>query len=179
MIIIGCSAMLIHNNPSPLGHETSHIQNFRGLGCGHHEASIFNQSTHIPCICLHTWLLIQFNYFHRNYFYAILFWREHISCHIVPLQRAFICSDISASCCDSVTDYPTLSNPMECSTIDLTVLNYFWSLLKLVSIESWCDQTTSSSATLFSLAFNLSQHQCFFYWVSCSHQAAKGLELQL
>ena len=109
---------------------------FRGLGCGHHEASIFNQSTHIPCICLHTWLLIQFNYFLRNYFYAILFWREHISGHIVPLQRAFICSDISTSCCHSVTDYPTLSNPMDCSTIDLNVLHYLWSLLKLMSTES-------------------------------------------
>ena len=31
---------------------------------------------------------------------------------------------------------PTLSNPMDCSTIDLTVLHYLWSLLKFMSIES-------------------------------------------
>ena len=38
----------------------------------------------------------------------------------------------------------------------------------------WCHPTISSSAVPFS-----SQHQGLFKWVSCSHQVAKVLELQL
>ena len=36
----------------------------------------------------------------------------------------------------------------------------------------WCHPTISSSAALFSFAFNLSQHQGLFQWVSCSYQVA-------
>ena len=43
----------------------------------------------------------------------------------------------------------------------------------------WCHTTISSCHSLSPSAFNLSQHQCLFQWVSCSHQAAKVLELQL
>ena len=40
----------------------------------------------------------------------------------------------------------------------------------------WCSQTISSSVVPFSPAFNLSQHQGLFQWVSSSHQVAKVLE---
>ena len=53
-----------------------------------------------------------------------------------------------------------------------------WILHKLMSIESWCHPTVSSSVIPFSLAFNLSQHQGLFQWVSSSPQVAKELELQ-
>ena len=43
----------------------------------------------------------------------------------------------------------------------------------------WCYPTISSSAALLSFAFNLSQRQGLFQWVSSSHQVAKVLELQL
>ena len=43
----------------------------------------------------------------------------------------------------------------------------------------WHHPTTSSSVVSFSSAFNLSQHQGLFRWVSSSHQVAKGLEFQL
>ena len=36
----------------------------------------------------------------------------------------------------SVKSYPTLCNPMDCSTPGFPDLHYSWSLLKLVSIES-------------------------------------------
>ena len=59
------------------------------------------------------------------------------------------------------------------------------SLLKLMSIESTCPldgDTIQPSHPLSSPsppAFNLSQHQGLFQWVSSSHQMAKVLELQL
>ena len=46
-------------------------------------------------------------------------------------------------------------------------------------LNQWCSLTISFSAALFSFAFNLSQHQSLFQCVSCSHQVAKMLELQL
>ena len=42
----------------------------------------------------------------------------------------------------------------------------------------WCHPTISSSVIPFPPAFNLSQHQGLFKWLSSSHQVAKVLELQ-
>ena len=54
-----------------------------------------------------------------------------------------------------------------------------WSLLKLMSIELVMHPTISSSVIPSPPAFNLSQHEGLFQWVSSSHQVAKVLELQL
>ena len=43
----------------------------------------------------------------------------------------------------------------------------------------WCHPAISSSVVPFSSAFNLSQHQGLFKWVSSLHQVAKILEFQL
>ena len=43
----------------------------------------------------------------------------------------------------------------------------------------WCYSTILSSAALLSFAFNLSQHQSLFQWLSCLHQVARVFELQL
>ena len=54
-----------------------------------------------------------------------------------------------------------------------------WSLRvcsKWCQLSWWCHPTISSSCPLlppFPLAFNLSQHQDIFQWVSSSHQVAK------
>ena len=54
------------------------------------------------------------------------------------------------------------------------------SLLKLTSIVSAMPSNQSRPLSSPSPpAFNLSQHQCLFQWVSSSHQLAKVLELQL
>ena len=45
-------------------------------------------------------------------------------------------------------------------------------------LNQWCHLTISPSATRFS-AFNLSQHQDLFQWVSSYHQVAKVLKFQL
>ena len=49
-----------------------------------------------------------------------------------------------------------------------------WSLLKLMSTN----QPSQLLSSLFPPAFNLSQHQGLFQWVSSSHQMTKVLELQ-
>ena len=46
-------------------------------------------------------------------------------------------------------------------------------------LSQWCHPIISSSVVPFSSAFNLSQHQGLFKWVSSSHQVAKVLEFQL
>ena len=46
-------------------------------------------------------------------------------------------------------------------------------------LSQWCHPTISSSVAPSPLAFNLSQHQGLFKWVSSSHQVAKVLEFQL
>ena len=46
-------------------------------------------------------------------------------------------------------------------------------------LNQWCHPTISSSVSPSPPAFNLSQNQGLFQWVSSSHQMAKILELQL
>ena len=73
----------------------------------------------------------------------------------------------------------TLCNPMDCSTPDFPVLHY---LLEFAQTSvHWVGDAIQPSHPLLPLspAFNLSQHQGLFQWVSSSHQVAKVLELQL
>ena len=46
-------------------------------------------------------------------------------------------------------------------------------------LSQWCHPTISYSFTTSPPAFNLSQHQALFQWVSSLHQVAKVLEFQL
>ena len=46
-------------------------------------------------------------------------------------------------------------------------------------LSRWCHWTVASSVIPFSSAFNLSQHQGLFRWLSSLHQVAKVLEFQL
>ena len=54
-----------------------------------------------------------------------------------------------------------------------------WGYSNSCPLSQWCHPTISSSVIPFSSAFNLSQHQRLFQWVSPSHQVAKLLEFQL
>ena len=54
-----------------------------------------------------------------------------------------------------------------------------WSMLKLMSIESVMPSNHHILSCPSPPAFNLSQHQGLFMWVSSSHQVAKVLENQL
>ena len=73
-----------------------------------------------------------------------------------------------------------LCGPMDCSTPGFPVLHHLSELAQ--THAHWVSDTIQPSYLLSSPsppAFNLSQHQDLFQWVSSSHQVAKVLELQL
>ena len=73
----------------------------------------------------------------------------------------------------------TLCNPMNRNTPGLRVHHQLPEFTQ--THVSWVDDAIQSSHSLPSpsLAFNLSQHQGLFKWVSSSHQMAQVLEFQL
>ena len=76
-------------------------------------------------------------------------------------------SSVSQSC-------PTLWDPMDCSMPGLTVHHQ---LLELALTHAhWVGDAFQLSHLLLSPspAYNLSQHQCHFQWISSSHQVAKN-----
>ena len=75
---------------------------------------------------------------------------------------------------------PALSNIMDCSTPSLPVHHQLPEFTQ--THVHWVSDAIQSSHPLSSPtppAFNLSQHQALFKWVSSSHQVAKVLEFQL
>ena len=92
-------------------------------------------------------------------------------CHPLLLLSQF--SSVAQSCW-------TLCNPMDCSTPDLPVHHQ---LLEFTQTHvHWVSDAIQPSHPLSSPsppAFNLSQSQGLFKWVSCSHHVAKVLESQL
>ena len=74
----------------------------------------------------------------------------------------------------------TLCNPMDCSTPGLPVHHQFTELTQThVHWVSGAIQPFHPLLSPSSPAFNLSQHQGLFQWVSSSQQVAKVLEFQL
>ena len=75
---------------------------------------------------------------------------------------------------------PTLCNPMDCSTPGLPVHHQLPGLTQ-THVHRIGDAIQPSHPLSFPSppAFNLSQHQGLFQWVSSSHQMAKVLEFQL
>jgi len=74
---------------------------------------------------------------------------------------------------------PTLCNPMTTACQASQSITNSQSLLRLVSIESVMTPNHLILSYQSPPAFNLSQHQGVFKWVSSSHQVAKVLEFQL
>ena len=75
---------------------------------------------------------------------------------------------------------PTLCDPMDCSTPGFPVHHQLPELAQ--THAHWVGDAIQPSYPLSSpspSAFNLSQYQGLFQWVTPSHQVAKGLELQL
>ena len=99
----------------------------------------------------------------------IQFWSVFI---YKTLVRHHEFSSVDQSC-------PTLCDPMDCSLPGSSVLQISRSLLKLTSIVSHANQPSRTLSSPSPPAFNLSQHQGLFPWVSSFHQVAKVMELQL
>ena len=74
----------------------------------------------------------------------------------------------------------SLCDPIDCSMPNFPVLHR---LLELAQTHAhWVSDAIQPSHPLLSpspLAFNLSQHQCLFQWVSSLHHVAKVLKFQL
>ena len=72
----------------------------------------------------------------------------------------------------------TLHDPMDCSMTGFPVLHHLPEFAQLH--VHWVSNAIQPSYPLLpsSSAFNLSQYQGLFQWVSCLHQVAKVLELQ-
>ena len=68
--------------------------------------------------------------------------------------------------------------PMDCSTLGFPVLHCLLEFAQ-THVHWVCDDSQASYPLLspFPFAFNLSQHQGLFHWVSSLHQVAKVLEL--
>ena len=75
---------------------------------------------------------------------------------------------------------PTLRDPMDCSTPCLPIHHQLPELTRIH--VHWVGDAIQPSHPLSSPsppAYNLSQHQGLFKWISSSHQVAKVLEFQL
>ena len=74
----------------------------------------------------------------------------------------------------------TLCDPMNCNTLGFPVLHHLLELIQThVHQVSDAIQPSHPLSSPSPPAFNLSQPQSLFQWVSSSHQVAKGLEFQL
>ena len=110
-----------------------------------------------------------------------LFWTRyeiHLFSHLLKTKKNVIntyneFSSVTQSC-------PSPCNPMDRSTPGFPV---HYQLLELTQTHvHWVGDAIQLSHPMFSPsppAFNLSQHQGLFQWVSSSHQVAKVLEFQL
>ena len=86
---------------------------------------------------------------------------------------------ILCCCCSVAQSCPTLCDPMNGSTPGLPIPHHLPELAQ--THVHWVDDAIQPSHPLqspFPPAFNFSQHQGLFQWVSSSHQVAKGLVLQ-
>ena len=83
------------------------------------------------------------------------------------------------SCCSVAQSFPTLCNPMGCSTSGFPVLQYLLEFTQVyVHLVSDAIQPPHPLLPPSPPALNLSQHQGLSQWVSSSHQVASVLAFQ-
>ena len=127
--------------------------------------------THRPVVDLLLWSACSNNLppFKRNPFYLEI---------ILDSQKSCQYSRELPNCCCSVTkSWPTLCDPIHCSTPDFPVLHFLPEFAQ--THVCWVGNAIQPSYLLSHLsppALNLSQHQRLFQWLGSSHQVAKVLE---
>jgi len=122
--------------------------------------------TNFICMCLDVWL----SYLSLIYNCGLIgYWSVWVSSYELKIQF----SSVGQLC-------PTLCDPMDCSTPGFPVHHQLLELAQtLVYRVSDAIQPSYPLSSPSPPAFNVSQHQGLFIWVSSSHQVAKGLEFQL
>ena len=112
--------------------------------------------------------------------YTVSKWKSKAS--LIPLYFFLKLSNIHLRLCSIQLSLSRvrLCDSMDCSTPGLPVHHQFPELAQThVHRVGDAIQTPHPLWSPYSPAFNLSQHQGLFQWVSSSHQVAKVLELQL
>ena len=123
-----------------------------------------SQKVHLSCPMSCWKIQINFNFFGLPYVYGCIHMYIYISVQF---------NSVTQSCL-------TLCDPMDCSTPGFPVHHQFPELAQIhVHWVSDANQPSHPLSSPSPPAFNLSQHQGLFQWVSSSHQVAKVLELQL
>ena len=104
---------------------------------------------------------------------ALELWAPCEEGKVSALMRSLCC------CCSVAKSCLTLCNATNCSTPGFPVLHYLPELTQ--THVHWVSDAIQPSRPLSSPspALSLSQNQGLFQWVSCLHQMAKVLELQL
>ena len=133
------------------------------------EYDFWSQGTHLVhnSISLTSWHKV--GYQHRH----LLFLFSSFQIDVDPLENIFQFSSVTQSCstlCDP-TNHSTPGFPVHHQLLEFTQTHVHW-----------VGDAIQLSHPLLSPsppAFNLSQHQGLFKWVSSSHQVAKVLEFQL
>ena len=108
----------------------------------------------------------------RHVGWALEGW-EYLTWRLDVIWESVQFSSVAHSCL-------TLCNPMDCNTPGFPVHHQLPEFTQ--THVHWVDdviQPTRPLSPPSPPAFNLSQHQDLFKWVSFSHQVAKGLEFQL
>ena len=93
--------------------------------------------------------------------------------HVHFVETWFIFCSVAKSCL-------ILFDPLDCSSPDFPVLHHLPEFTQ--TYVCWVIDAIQSAHALLSpspSAFNVSQHQGLFQWVSSSNQVARGLQLQL
>ena len=118
--------------------------------------------------------LLKISFHKTRYFTLSYFTSQSVHPHSQSLNTYSVqFSSVAQSCL-------TLCDPMNCSTPGLPVHQQRPELAQ--THDHWVSDAIQPSHPLSSPsppAFNLSQHQCLFKWVSSLHQVAKVLEFQL
>ena len=103
-----------------------------------------------------------------------------VHCHFLPHGFWLSCVNLKHQFSSVAQLCPTLCDPMDCSTSGLPVHHQLPELTQThVHWVSDAIQPSHSVSSPSPPAFNLSQHQGLFQWVSSLHQVAKVLEFQL
>ena len=124
--------------------------------------------------CCFQWTKLRINRIMSLWMFPNRFWLQWV----LVFDFAFITLSVQFNPVSQL--YPTLCDPMDCSTPGLPVHHQ---LLELTQTHvHWVNDAIQPSHPLSSPsspAFNLSQHQGLFKRVSSLHQVAKALEFQL
>ena len=103
---------------------------------------------------------------------------KNAACVVWSWSLTSSCPQVSVQFSHSVC--PALCDPMDCSTPGFLVHHQLPELTQThVHRVGDAIQPSHPLSSSFPLAFNLSQHQGLFKWVSSSHQMTKVLEFQL